>query len=158
MEFLLRVEQGLLKINKQFRVTKIKYSYREPWNYNWNMLHELSHQPSELIGNAFLNVEYSDGKFHLKHSTTNHFVLRKEAKEEPYEHASYKNARLMGFQSITELGCHYSSGVSSFFLYGRVTDSTGIGWAFTYSVGYVYVKTPCCNITDKQQTNTLAAA
>ena len=53
-----------------------------------NMLHELipDFQLSELIGNASLNiVEYSEGKFNLKAlNQTNHFALRKEAKDDDF--------------------------------------------------------------------------
>ena len=89
MEFWLRVEQGLLKVINKHRDQNQNILIVSHGITIRNMLHELipDFQLSELIGNASLNiVEYSDGKFHLKAlNQTNHFVLRKEAKEEPYE-------------------------------------------------------------------------
>ena len=89
MEFWLRVEQGLLKVINKHRDQNQNILIVSHGITIRNMLHELipDFQLSELIGNASLNiVEYSDGKFHLKVlNQTNHFVLRKEAKEEPYE-------------------------------------------------------------------------
>ena len=89
MEFWLRVEQGLLKVIYKHREKNQNILIVSHGMTIRNMLHELipDFQLSELIGNASINiVEYSDGKFHLKAlNQTNHFVLRKEAKEEPYE-------------------------------------------------------------------------
>ena len=89
MEFWLRVEQGLLKVINKHRDQNQNILIVSHGITIRNMLHELipDFQLSELIGNASINiVEYSDGKFHLiALNQTNHFVLRKEAKEEPYE-------------------------------------------------------------------------
>ena len=88
MEFWLRVEKGLLKVVNQHRDTNHNVLIVSHGMTIRNMLHELipDFQLSELIGNASLNiVEYSEGKFNLKAlNQTNHFALRKEAKDDEF--------------------------------------------------------------------------
>ena len=88
MEFWLRVEKGLLKVVNQHRDTNHNVLIVSHGMTIRNMLHELipDFQLSELIGNASLNiVEYSEGKFNLKVlNQTNHFALRKEAKDDDF--------------------------------------------------------------------------